>query len=1015
MNELGQREIITQERIIKLFTEKLGYRYLGDWHYREGNSNIEPEILTSYLKKKGCSDALINKGIHELQSASKKYNADLYTVNKDVYKILHYGKSIKVEAGQNRETIHFIDWNNPEENDFAIAEEVTINGDYTKRPDIVIYVNGIALGVIELKSGVASIGEGVRQNIRNQEKEFIQQFFSTIQFTFAGNDSEGLRYGTIGTPEKYYLKWKEGGIEKTRLDKYLSKICEKNRFLELIYDFVLFDKGRKKLPRHNQYFAVKAAQEHVKKHEGGIIWHTQGSGKSIIMVQLAKWILANNHDARVVIVTDRIELDEQIQGVFTHSGNRIVKAKSGRELMNLLSNTHPRLICSLIHKFHKGDIDNFNDYMKELEEEAIDIPGELYVFVDECHRTQGGRMHQVMKAKLPSAVFIGFTGTPLLKKDKQTSLEVFGKYIHTYKFNEAVEDEVILDLMYEARDIDQRLSSEEKVDKWFECKSEGLNDYQKNLLKKKWGTMQKVLSSKTRMEKIVSDIVMDFSTVARLKNDMGTALLVATSIFEACKYYELFQKTGLGDKSGIITSYNPQIGDITTEGTGENTETDKEFVYKIYTKLLDGQDTAVYEKEAKRKFIDEPANMKLLIVVAKLLVGFDAPNCSYLYIDKNMQDHGLFQAICRVNRLDSEDKKFGFIIDYKDLFMKMEDTVKVYTTELDYDEFKKEDCEILLKDRLSTLKEKLEEVREEIHALCEPVKAPMGNVEYIEFFCGNSEKEEDLKNKEFERTTLYKLTVRLLRAYDNLASELEDAGYTTNEVKKIKDELEFYTKLRQTIKMASGEYLDLKTYEADMRFLIDNYIQAEESKIIKPFGDMTLVEILVNSGIAEAISKLPKSIQGNRDAVAETIENNVRKKIMKEHLIDPAYYDRMSELLKEIIKLRREKAIEYEEYLKKIAELAKKVADGKTEDIPESLVTSAQRALYNNLGNNEELAVNLDEEIKKVKKADFRGNLQKENEVKFAIYKILRETDGVSYETDEVERIFAIVKEQKEY
>ena len=1017
MSQVGQIERLTQNRVVKLFDEQLDYTYLGNWEDRPNNSNIEEELLTHYLTKKGYNQTLITKALYELGVAANNYNESLYTNNKNVYKLLRYGIQIKAEAGENFEPVQLIDWQNPAENDFAIAEEVTILGNREKRPDIVLYVNGIALGVLELKRSTVSIGDGIRQSIVNQQKEFIQSFFSTVQFVFAGNDTEGLRYGTIGTPEKYFLKWKEDVQDDSllQLDKYLLKMCNKQRLLEIIYDFVLFDGGIKKLPRAHQYFAIKASQEHSRRREGGIIWHTQGSGKSIVMVLLAKWILENNPNARVAIITDRDELDKQIERVFTDTGEEINRTTSGRDLMAQLAQAKPRLLCSLVHKFGKKDVANFEEFIKELESQPTQAVGELFVFVDECHRTQSGKMHRVMNAMLPNAIFIGFTGTPLLRQDKQTSLEVFGKYIHTYKFNEAVEDEVILDLIYEARDIDQKLANPEKVDAWFDAKTKGLNDFQKSELKKKWGTMQKVLSSRSRMVKVVSDVIFDFNVKARLNSEKGNAILVASSIYEACRYFELFQQTELKGKCAVVTSYNPSTQDITTEDTGANTETEKEFIYKIYTDLLkyvtaqpNKSKTEVYEDEAKAKFRDEPANMKLLVVVDKLLVGFDAPSCTYLYIDKSMQDHGLFQAICRVNRLDTDDKQFGYIVDYKDLFRKVENAVAVYTSELNYDEFKQEDCDILLKDRLEKGRERLDNALEEIALLCEPVEPPKGTIQYIHYFCGNTEIPEELKSREVQRTALYKAAVALVRAYANIADEMEPAGYTEKEIESIKEELDFYLKLREEIRKASGETLDLKTYEADMRHLIDNYIQAEDPQIISPFGDLSLLEIIIKTGIADAINTLPEGIKNNKEAVAETIANNVRTKIIKGHLIDPAFFEEMSTLLDTIIKELKANAISYEEYLKKIAELAKTVNEGKSETTPDVLKTPAQRALYNNLGKDENLAIQIDEAVKRVKKADFRGNLQKENEVKSALHQILNNKE-------DVERIFAIVKQQREY
>ena len=1017
MNNIGQIERLSQNRIVNLFREQLGYTYYGYWEEREKNSNIEESYLGNYLLKQGYSLTVFSKAIYEFKQVADSFSDDLYLKNKKIYAMLRYGIPVKEDVGTNYTTVHLIDWKNWENNDFAIAEEVTIKGNRDKRPDIVIYVNGVALGVLELKRGLVEISEGIRQNITNQQDSFIQSFFATVQFVMAGNDTQGLRYGTIGTKEKYFLNWKEDELDNSELkvDKYLKKICNKERFLDVIYDCILFDAGVKKLPRPHQYFGLKASQERIKKKEGGIIWHTQGSGKSIMMVMLAKWILENNANARVIILTDRTELDKQIERVFNDAGEPIKRTGSGKELLQQLTQPLPRLLCSLVHKFGKKSEDNFEDFIKELEENPVQTIGELYVFVDECHRTQSGKLHLVMKTMLQNAIFIGFTGTPLLKQDKKTTLEVFGSYIHTYKFNEAVDDQVVKDLVYEGRDIDQKLSSPAKVDAWFEAKTRGLNDFQKSELKKKWGTMQNVLSSKSRMEKVVSDILFDFSTKPRLSNEKGNALLVASSIYEACKYFELFNRTELKGKCAVITSYNPATRDINTEDTGANTETDKEYIFKIYSDLLDKvgangnqTKTETYEDNAKTKFREEPANMKLLIVVSKLLTGFDAPPCTYLYIDKFMQDHTLFQAICRVNRLDTDDKTFGYIVDYKNLFDSVSDAINVYTSELDTDTFTKEDCEVLLKDRLKMGRERLDNALEELEMICEPVAPPKGQLEYFHYFCGNSEIETDLKEREAQRTALYKGTVALIRAYANISADMVEVGYNEKEINHIDKRLDFYLKLREEIRIHSGETLDLKAYEADMRHLIDNYIQAEESVVVSPFGDIPLLDLIVNSGISDAIGTLPQGIKSNQQSVAETIENNVRQKIIRDHLIDPAFFEEMSTLLTAIIHERKNQALSYSDYLKKIAELAKKVNEGKKDNVPEILTTQSQRALYNNLRNDVSLAMACDEAVQYSKQDNFRGDLVKERNIKKALYNVLN--DEV-----EVERIFQIIVNQKEY
>ncbi len=819
MNDVGKSERATQNRVIALFRDELKYRYLGDWTDDDDNSNIEESLLLEWLTKNGYSKEQISVALHKLRTEADNHNRTLYGNNQAVYSLLRYGVPVKIEAGKVTETVRLINWDDPEQNDFAIAEEVTLNGNLERRPDLVLYVNGIAIGVLELKNSRVTISDGIRQLLSNQEKEFNEWFFTTVQIVFAGNDSEGLQYGTIKTEEKYFLKWKEDEQDNSRfkLDKYLLKMCEKRRLIELMHDFVLFDGGIKKLPRVHQYFGIKAAQEHVRQRKGGIIWHTQGSGKSIVMALLAKWILENNPNARVAIITDRDELDKQISGVLKAAGvvsdtdADKVRATSGRDLMKKLGQATPRLLCSLVHKFGPKGVKDFDAFIRELEAQPSSTVGEVFVFVDECHRTQSGKLHRVMKALMPNAVFIGFTGTPLLKKDKKTSLEVFGGYIHTYKFSEGVEDGVVLDLVYEARDIDQRLGSEEKIDAWFEAKTKGLNDWQKDELKKKWGTMQNVLSSKVRMDRVVADIVFDFSVKPRLSSERGNAILVASSIYEACKYFSLFQKTPFRGECAVVTSYNPATRDVTLEETGANTETDKQFIYNTYTELLEDVDaksgmtkTETYEERAKTLFTKEPANMKLLVVVDKLLTGFDAPPCTYLYIDKSMQDHGLFQAICRVNRLDGEDKDFGYIVDYKDLFKKVENAISVYTSELDHSAGGA-DPEVLLQDRLKKGKERLDQTIEALVLLCEPVEPPKGELEHIHYFCGNTEIATDLADREPQRAALYKATVALVRAYANISDELERAGYSVADIARIKQQLDYFLNVREIVRKSSGE------------------------------------------------------------------------------------------------------------------------------------------------------------------------------------------------------------------
>ena len=1011
MSPVGDIERITQDRVITLFTkpDSLNYTYLGNWHERPDNSNIEEGLLSNYLQANGYTQTLIKKAIYELEKVAGVQNKNLYGINKDVYTILRYGAKVREDVGENTQTVRLIDWENPSNNHFAIAEEVSIRGENRKRPDIVIYVNGIALGVLELKRSTVSVSEGIRQNLDNQKSMFIMPFFGTVQLVMAGNDTEGVRYGVINTPEKYYLKWKEESDVANLLDRHLLQMCNKERFLELIHDFIVFDAGIKKICRHNQYFGVKALQKRVREREGGIIWHTQGSGKSMIMVWLTKWIRENIQDARVLIITDRDELDKQIEKVFKGVDEQIHRTTSGRDLVEKLNLSLPWLMCSLIHKFgnkEEADYEGFIEDISRYLPRDFSAKGDIYVYVDECHRTQSGELHKAMKKILPDAMFIGFTGTPLLKADKQRSIEIFGSYIHTYKFDEAVKDNVILDLRYEARDVDQRITSQDKIDRWFEAKTRGLTDYAKMQLKQKWGTMQTILSSQSRLEKIVADVMLDMETKDRLESGHGNAMLVSGSIYEACKYYELFQSAGLR-KCAIVTSYVPTINDIRGESIDEESITDKLKKYEVYQHMLNGKSPEVFEDEAKKTFVNEPGQLKLLIVVDKLLTGFDAPSATYLYIDKKMQDHGLFQAICRVNRLDGDDKDYGYIIDYKDLFKSLESSVNDYTSGA-LEGYDKEDVAGLLSDRLQKAKELLDNALESIRTLCEPVRMPKETIDYIRYFCAeNIEDKEEIKRNEQKRLAFYKQVSHLVRAYAAIANEMEEAGYTSANAENILKEVRHYEHARAEVKLASADYIDLKAYEPAMRHLIDTYISAEESKVISAFDDMSLVELIVERG-KNAIEKLPYGIRRNRQAVAETIENNLRKVIHDERPINPKYYENMSQLLDELIAQRRQEALEYEEYLAMIVELTRQIKRPNETKYPKTLDTRAKRALYDNLDQDEELAIVLDYEVIYNKKDDWRGNRIKEKEVLFAIKKHIKDEE-------KLKQIFEIIKDQPDY
>jgi type I restriction enzyme, R subunit len=1020
MSEVDQVERVTQNRVVKLFRDQLKYRYLGNLE-RRANRNIEEDMLRDFLQKKGIySNDLINRALYELNRVAGDQVRSIYDINKEVYGMLRYGVNVKMGAGAKDETVKLIDWGDGwANNDFAFAEEVAVKGKNDKRPDIVLYVNGIALAVMELKRVTVDVSTAIRQSIDNQHEDYIQRFFTTVQLVLAGNDTQGLYYGTTGTTEKQFDYWREESTIVNLLDKHLTQLCSKERLLEIIHDFIIFDHGVKKVCRPHQYFGVIEAQKRVRSREGGIIWHSQGSGKSLTMVWLAKWIYEHIPAARVLIVTDRTELDEQIEGIFLGVGEKIVRTKSGKDLVNKLGASEPWLLCSLIHKFAKkgqnrkdgnaeeGDVDAFIEEMKRDLPSNFKPQGDIFVFVDECHRTQSGKLRQAMKEiVLPNAMYIGFTGTPLLKTDKQTSIEIFGTYIHTYRFNEAVEDKVVLDLRYEARDINQYIGSQERVDQWFENRTRGLTDAARARLKQKWGTMQKVLSSEERLKRIVTDIVGDMEEKPRLASRRGNALLVVDSIYQACKIYELFSAADFHE-CAIVTSYNPSRREIKGESSGEG-QTEKLRQFEIYKKMLKGKTTEAFEKDVKEQFIKQPGQMRLLIVVDKLLTGFDAPSASYLYIDKQMRNHGLFQAICRVNRLDGEDKDYGYIVDYQDLFKSLERSILDYTSDA-LSGYDKDDVKGLLKNRIEKGREDLDEAREQIKALCEPVPASRTTEDYIRYFCGDTADKDALTNNEPRRVALYKFTNALIRTYLNLASDMAAAGYSEEQRQQIKEEVDYYTTVSAAIKRASQDYPDLKQYEPAMRRLLDDYVRADDSKKLSAFDDISLIELIVKRG-REGLNDLPEEIKGSQGAMAETIENNLRRVIVDEMPTNPMYYEKMSEVLDTLIQERRQRVKDYEQYLKEIVELTQRVQDpASAASYPSKLNTRAKRALYNNLGNDEKRALAVDDIIRKTKRDGWNGgNIVKEREVLYAI-------QGVLQDDDLGKRIFDIAKNQDEY
>ena len=1021
-----------QDRVIKRLCSVHGYGYIGNLDAQE-NSNIREATLRKFLtERQGLNARQTDETIRKLKTAASCATAsDLYNANKATYNLLTSQVQVRQEMGKLSTQTSLIDWKHPERNIFEIAEEVTVKRNIEdfrhRRPDVVLYVNGIAMVVLELKRDDVSINEAIRQNIRNQEDGEIAHFFSTVQLIMAGNGSQGVMYGVIKTPEKFYLKWKEPCGNPCPQSKYskhdipdtldltLVQMLEPTRLLEFICDCIIFDAGIKKAARPNQYFALKAAQERIATKESGIIWHSQGSGKSLTMAWLARWIMQNvPNDPRVVIITDREELDEQIEQLFLNVDQKPYRATSGKTLLETLNEDKEKLICTLIHKFGSGrsnyesvkvgdkhskrELEEFLREIKENLPKDYKPKGNLFVFVDECHRTQGGVLHEAMQLCLgDDKMIIGFTGTPLLREDKRTTLEQFGRWIHTYKFDEAVSGGVIRDLRYESRNIEQHLTDSEEIDKLFDRKTARLMPSAKAELKRRWATYQKLYSSKERTQRIVADICRDFSMIEYLDKGFGNAMLVAGDIYQAYRFWKEFQETELAGHCAVITSYEPIEVGLNEGHSGEGNKTEEEFKFATAKQMMGDRTPEAFEKWAKSEFINNYKSMKLLIVVDKLLTGFDAPHATYIYIDKEMRDHTLFQAICRVNR-NSDGKEYGYVVDYKDLFKQIRDAVEDYTNgEGAFSGYDREDVEGLLKSRLEQAREDLDKAIAHIKEVCEPVEMPKGINEFFKYFAyDESVKVEDqmtvIIKKTSIRETLYDACRSLTRKYMAIATEMKEAGYTDEEAKEIDQMVRDYHRTMNAIMLRSGDQTDLRGYESEMRALLDRYVRADKSEVLGKLDDVSFLDFVTSKPIGDFVKDMEEMQQtvGGLEGMADVMTANIRRVINRKYDQNPLEYERLSECINRLIREMKEQAKGYMELLKEMVELAREMVRGKS-SYPETINTEGKRALYDNTGRDEAVALRLYDAVKANAQQGFREYKPKLLLLRKAIKKVLPE------------------------
>lgn len=656
--------------------------------------------------------------------------------------------------------------------------------------------------------------------------------------------------------------------------------------------------------------------------------------------------------------------------------------------------------------------------------EGFKPKGNIFVFVDECHRTQGGILHKAMKQIMGDGVMmIGFTGTPLLKRDKLTSLEQFGPFIHTYKFDEAVRDKVILDLRYEARNVEQTIdeSDKQRIDRIFEARTSLMTERAKAALRNKWVTLQNIYSSDPRMKRIVSNICEDMLMETPLYQGYGNAMLVAGDVHQAYKYWDLFEQTELRGKTTVVSSYDPAVG-VSIEQGHSSDALDPETYKCVTAKRMMGTRSATeHEEWAKEQFIEHPETMKLLIVVDKLLTGFDAPHATYLYIDKHMEDHNLFQAICRVNRLDDERKEFGYIIDYKDLFYEIRDAVEDYTnteyTDGAFSAFDKDDVAGLLKNRLMEGKKALDEAFEQLDGICMNVRQPRTVDDYFAYFVydpvttpADEQLAVTLENMS-KREVFYDAVRTLVSRYLAIATQMQEAGYTIEQAKEIYTKVTDFDELRRAILLRSGDTTDLKQYNAMMRQLLDQYVQAPRSEVLEKLSDFSFLDVIDISKSAEELAdklEQEENIAGGQPAAAETIASTARRYIIRKRDANPEYYDKLSEKLEKILEEMRLKKIDYKHTLRKIIEFLQMMKSDKG-SYPAAINTPGKKALFDNLGQDEDLALRTHTAIKENAEQGFRGSKQRQKKLRRAL------EDVAGFPLDKVDEVMSIIIHNEEF
>lgn len=909
-SDLYLEKNISQQPAIDLLTA-MGYTYISpaDCDKQRGSRYhvLLRDILRGQLRRlnryvyAGAENEFSAANIERaMEDLDEPLTDGLVRTSEKIYDALLLGKSYPETVGDGKMlsfNLRYIDWDNPQNNVFHVTEEFAVDSrdrQHNARPDIVLFINGIPFAVIECKAPHIPVDEAVGQMIRNQQAAYIPQLFKFAQLVVATNKN-AVKYATVGTPKKFWSVWKEQDAEwlQTRLkalvpdrmpteqDRNIVSLFSRERVFELIRYFILFDANVKKVCRYQQFFAVREIMKTIAESDehgnrrSGVIWHTQGSGKSLTMVMLAKYILMELKDChpRVVIVTDRKELDAQIAATFAHTRLTPARATSGRHLVELVGSDRADVITSIINKFNT------------VERQEIKNPSrDIFVLVDESHRSNYGLMATRMRSVFPNACYIGFTGTPLMKSEKNTMAR-FGSLIHKYTIRDGVEDGAIVPLIYEGRFVEQKVD-EENIDLWFKQTTRRLTEAQREDLRRKWSSIRRLTSTDARIKRIALDISEHF--IEGYKDTGFKAMLATNYKRDAIRYLQCFEQ--FGDLNCAVVISPPDM----REGVDDADEGADDLVVSFWNKMMRQYgDADRYEEAIKNKFCD--GEIDILIVCSKLLTGFDAPLCQVLYIDKELKEHGLLQAIARTNRLH-EGKDYGLIVDYRGLIEKLDTAMDMYSG-AGLENFDGGDLKGVVVDVMSAVGN----LRSAYTQLVE-LFAPVGSIsdaEAVEVFLADDKMRQDFYTLLCAFGRALHLVLNAEQAYNALGKE---------ERQKYQDTFIFFSKVRRSVKLQYCDAIDNAEYEPLMQNLLDTHLSvAGLKKITSP------IDILNKDDFEKELEELG-SLRSKADAIASRMTRSISEKRDE----NPAYYDSFSKRIRDALALYKEKVISEAEYLAKM-------------------------------------------------------------------------------------------------